>query len=100
MLKLERELASKQKLQLEIEQLRGQLKVMECMGGENDKAVKKKMEEMEEELKEKVDCKEIIDEEDEELNKLRKEWGEEVYMAVVTALKELNDMGAIQKKAL
>jgi predicted RND superfamily exporter protein len=55
--KLERELASKQKLQLEIEQLRGQLKVMECMGGENDKAVKKKMEEMEEELKEKVECK-------------------------------------------
>jgi hypothetical protein len=30
---------------------------MECMGGENDKAVKKKMEKMEEELKEKVDCK-------------------------------------------
>ena len=57
MLKLERELASKQKLQLEIEQLRGQLKVMECMGGENDKAVKKKIEEMEEELKEKVDYK-------------------------------------------
>ena len=55
--KLERELASKQKLQLEIEQLRGQLKVMECMGGENDKTVKKKIEEMEEELKEKVECK-------------------------------------------
>ena len=30
---------------------------MGCMWGENDKAVKKKMEEMEEELKEKVDCK-------------------------------------------
>ena len=30
---------------------------MECMGGENDKAVKKKMEVMEEESKEKVDCK-------------------------------------------
>ena len=61
MLKLERELASKQKLQLEIEQLRGQLKVMECMGGENDKAVKKKMEEMEEELKEKVEQLEDVD---------------------------------------
>lgn len=55
MLNLERELASKQKLQLDIEELRGQLKVMECMGGENDNAVKKKMEEMEEELKEKVE---------------------------------------------
>lgn len=55
MLNLERELASKQKLQLDIEELRGQLKVMECMGGENDKAVKKKMEEMDEELKEKVE---------------------------------------------
>ena len=30
---------------------------MECMGGENDKAVKKKLEGMEEELKEKVNCK-------------------------------------------
>ena len=30
---------------------------MEYMGSENDKAVKKKMEEMEEELKEKVNCK-------------------------------------------
>jgi hypothetical protein len=30
---------------------------MKCMGGENDKAIKKKMEEIEGELKEKVDCK-------------------------------------------
>ncbi|GMY35649.1 factor of DNA methylation 5-like [Fagus crenata] len=37
------------------------------------------------------EAKEVIDEEDEKLNKLRKEWGEEVYMAVVTALKELNE---------
>lgn len=34
---------------------------------------------------------EIIDEEDEKLSKLRKEWGEEVYMAVVTALTEMNE---------
>ncbi|KAF5739032.1 XH/XS domain-containing protein [Tripterygium wilfordii] len=34
---------------------------------------------------------EIIDEEDEKLRNLKEEWGSEIYMAVVTALKELNE---------
>ncbi|KAK9274866.1 hypothetical protein L1049_022120 [Liquidambar formosana] len=192
-LKLEKDLDAKQKLQLEIEELRGKLKVMEYMGGENDTGLQKKMESMEEELKEKVEeledlealnltlivkeresndqleaarremiagltgllsgcttigikrlgelsvkpfqkaCKkkypvkkaleksallcskwqeyiqdptwhpfkvveiegkdneELLNEEDERLNNLRKEWGKEVYVAVVTALKEMNE---------
>lgn len=35
--------------------------------------------------------KEIIDEDDVKLKELRSEWGEEVYNAVVTALKEINE---------
>ncbi|GLT88115.1 hypothetical protein SLE2022_061540 [Rubroshorea leprosula] len=35
--------------------------------------------------------KEIIDEEDELLRSLKQEWGDEIYEAVVTALKELNE---------
>ncbi|MBA0865309.1 hypothetical protein Goshw_011046 [Gossypium schwendimanii] len=35
--------------------------------------------------------KEILNEEDEKLTNLKLEWGEEIYNAVVTALKELNE---------
>ncbi|KAJ7964530.1 factor of DNA methylation 1-like [Quillaja saponaria] len=38
-----------------------------------------------------VNCKEIINDDDEELQELRKEYGEVVYMAVTTALLELNE---------
>lgn len=34
---------------------------------------------------------EVINDEDESLKKLKDEWGEDVYNAVVTALKELNE---------
>ncbi|XP_057969603.1 factor of DNA methylation 1-like [Malania oleifera] len=191
-LKLEKELDAKQKLELEIERLRGHLNVMECMGGENDKKLQKNTQELEEELNDKVeelegleamnqtlmvkeresndelqaarretiagligqlsanaaigikrmgevsakpfqvackkkypaaeaseksallcsmweenikdpcwhpfkvieiegDSKEILNEEDEKLTELRKDYGEEVYSAVVTALKEINE---------
>lgn len=54
-LQLEKQLDAKQKLELEIQQLRGQLQVMKHMGGEEDIEVKKKMEEMSEQLQEKVE---------------------------------------------
>nr|XP_029120682.1 protein INVOLVED IN DE NOVO 2 isoform X2 [Elaeis guineensis]XP_029120683.1 protein INVOLVED IN DE NOVO 2 isoform X2 [Elaeis guineensis] len=54
-LQLEKQLDAKQKLELEIQQLRGQLQVMKHMGGEEDSEVKKKVEEMSEQLKEKVE---------------------------------------------
>ena len=34
---------------------------------------------------------EIINEEDEKLQKLKQEWGDEIYMAVTTSLKEINE---------
>lgn len=54
-LQLEKQLDAKQKLELEIQQLKGKLQVMKHMGGEDDSVVKKKMEEMSEELKEKIE---------------------------------------------
>ncbi|XP_031487397.1 factor of DNA methylation 2-like [Nymphaea colorata] len=39
-------------------------------------------------------CKEIINEDDEKLKELKAEWGEGIYEAVVTALKELNEYNA------
>lgn len=54
-LNLEKQLDAKQKLELEIQQLKGKLNVMKYMGGEDDTGVKKKMEEMSEELQDKIE---------------------------------------------
>ncbi|KAB1218789.1 hypothetical protein CJ030_MR3G026669 [Morella rubra] len=189
-LQLEKQLDSKQKLEMEIQDMKGKLQVMKHLG--DDAAIKKKMEEMDGDLQEKIDdlseleslnsilvskerqsndelqearkqliegltemlrgstdigikrvgeidlkpfqnaCKqrfppeeanvqtatvcslwqqnlkdprwypfkvvdndgstqEILHEEDEKLRDLKREWGDEVYMAVVTALKEINE---------
>lgn len=51
-LQLEKQLDAKQKLELEIEQLKGKLKVLKHIGGDDD-TVQKKVLEMMEDLKEK-----------------------------------------------
>ncbi|XVF26498.1 hypothetical protein REPUB_Repub14bG0021400 [Reevesia pubescens] len=53
-LQLEKQLDAKQKLEMEIEDLKGKLQVMKHLG-QDDAAVQKKMEEMNNELKEKID---------------------------------------------
>lgn len=191
-LQLEKQLDAKQKLEMEIEEIKGKLQVMKHLGDEDDAAVQKKMEDMSNELQEKVEdlndvesmnhvliakerqsndelqdarkqlitgltdmitartnigikrmgeidhkafqdtCKkrfhieeanlqatklcslwqehlknpewhpfkvvevngnpqEILDEEDEKLRNLKQEWGVQIYAAVVTALKEMNE---------
>lgn len=52
-LDLERDLNAKQKLQMEIEELKGKVKVMEHMG--DDAAVQKQIQEMNEEVNEKIE---------------------------------------------
>ncbi|KAJ7975729.1 factor of DNA methylation 1-like [Quillaja saponaria] len=52
---LEKQLDAKQKLEMEIEELKGKLQVMKHLGDEDDTAVKKKMEEMNDELKQKIE---------------------------------------------
>ncbi|KAH0919116.1 hypothetical protein HID58_026776, partial [Brassica napus] len=59
---LEEELNNKQKLQMEIQELKGKLKVMKHREDEDDEDVKKKMKKMNEELEEK--CSELQDLED------------------------------------
>lgn len=53
-LQLEKQLDAKQKLEMEIEDLKGKLQVMKHLG-QDDAAVQKKIEEMNTELKEKID---------------------------------------------
>ncbi|XP_021648568.2 factor of DNA methylation 1 [Hevea brasiliensis] len=52
---LEKQLDAKQKLELEIEELKGKLQVMKHLGDQDDTAVQKKMKEMNDELEQKVE---------------------------------------------
>ncbi|XP_050379342.1 factor of DNA methylation 1 [Argentina anserina] len=52
-LHLEKQLNAKQKVEMEIEELKGKLEVMKHIGDQDDDAVQKKIKDMEEELKEK-----------------------------------------------
>jgi chromosome segregation ATPase len=54
-LQLEKQLDAKQKLELEIQQLKGQLQVMKHMGGEEDSTVRQKMEDLTSELNDKIE---------------------------------------------
>ncbi|KAL5226852.1 hypothetical protein ABZP36_015117 [Zizania latifolia] len=54
-LKLEQQLDAKQKLELDIQQLKGKLEVMKHMPGDEDLASKNKIDELSEELQEKID---------------------------------------------
>ncbi|XP_041001106.1 factor of DNA methylation 1 [Juglans microcarpa x Juglans regia] len=54
-LQLEKQLDDKQKLEMEIEEIKGKLQVMKHLGDEDDAAIQKKMEEMNDELKEKFE---------------------------------------------
>nr|XP_010910789.3 factor of DNA methylation 1 [Elaeis guineensis] len=59
-LQLEKQLDQKQKLQLEIEQLKGTLRVMEHLKGEDDTDMEKKMEELTEKLEEEKNILESL----------------------------------------
>lgn len=54
-LELERDIDAKQKLEMEIAELKGKLEVMKHLGGNDDAAVQNKIKEMNEELKDKME---------------------------------------------
>ncbi|KAL1817206.1 hypothetical protein ACET3Z_019780 [Daucus carota] len=120
-IELQKKLDDKQQLELDIEQLRGAVEVMRPISDGGDAEAQKKMESLEENLKEKEEdlesleelnqalivkekkasdelqdarkelISEIIDEEDHCLKTIKSEWGNEAYDAVVTALTEMNE---------
>lgn len=61
-LQLEKQLALKHKMELEIQQIRSNIQVMKHMDDEEDQSLKKKMKEMDDELKEKVEDMEALEE--------------------------------------
>lgn len=54
-IQLEKQLDAKQKLEMEIEELKGKMEVMKHLGNADDEAVQTKMKEMNEELEDKID---------------------------------------------
>ncbi|XP_073035057.1 factor of DNA methylation 1-like [Primulina eburnea] len=54
-LELERNLDEKQKLEMEIQELKGKLEVMKHLGGDDDAAAQQRIDQMKEQLEEKVD---------------------------------------------
>ncbi|CAJ2656487.1 unnamed protein product [Trifolium pratense] len=60
-LQLEKQLDAKQKLEMEIVELRGKLQVMKHLGDQDDAAIKKKMEEMNAELTDKIESLEDME---------------------------------------
>jgi len=60
-LQLEKQLDAKQKIEMEIEELKGKLQVMKHLGDQDDEAIKKKMEEMSTELADKIESLEDME---------------------------------------
>lgn len=60
-LELKKQLDSKQKLELEIQELKGKMQVMEHLGDADDDVVQEKMKEMKDELEEKVENLELLE---------------------------------------
>ncbi|KAI6689836.1 hypothetical protein NL676_026664 [Syzygium grande] len=84
-LELQRELNAKQKLKMEIEELKGKVGVMKHLEDQDDEAVQKKMKEMNDELKEKK----------EELTNL-----EDLNSALISKERQSNDEVQEARKAL
>ncbi|PKA56393.1 hypothetical protein AXF42_Ash014896 [Apostasia shenzhenica] len=109
-LELERELDAKQKLQLEIEQLRGKIEVMKHMESDEE-SIKKKMEEMQAELDDKIEEQQYLEKLNSDLLTKQVASNNELQEARKQLIKGLKDtlnartkigikrMGAVDEKA-
>ncbi|CAH9104711.1 unnamed protein product [Cuscuta europaea] len=91
-LKLEKDIDAKQKLEMEIEDLNGKLEVMKHMGGEDDAAVQAKIKEMNEQLESKREEMQDLDEMNSALLKRERQSNDELQEARKALLQALPDM--------
>ncbi|KAL6570433.1 hypothetical protein OROMI_014947 [Orobanche minor] len=91
-LELERRLDEKQKLEMEIEELKGKLEVMKHMGDDDDGAVQKKIDQMNELLLEKKDDLDGLEELNNQLLTKERQSNEELQEARKVLIAGLNDM--------
>ncbi|KAF8396789.1 hypothetical protein HHK36_018422 [Tetracentron sinense] len=102
-IQLEKQLDAKQALELEIERLKGTLNVMKHMGGDEDLEVKKKMEEMSEELKDKEGELEGLEDLNQALIVKERKSNDELQDArkeLITGLKEMSNRALIGVKRM
>ncbi|KAL5160455.1 Factor of DNA methylation 1 [Glycine soja] len=91
-LQLEKQLDAKQKLEMEIEELKGKLQVMKHLGDEDDAAVQNKIKEMNDELQEKVDNLENMEAMNQTLIVKERQSNDELQEARKELIKGLDDM--------
>ncbi|GAU42601.1 hypothetical protein TSUD_49500, partial [Trifolium subterraneum] len=91
-LQLEKQLDAKQKLEMEIEELRGKLQVMKHLGDQDDAAIKKKMEEMTAELTDKIESLEDMESMNQTLIVKERQSNDELQEARKELIEGLNAM--------
>ncbi|KAJ9689281.1 hypothetical protein PVL29_014788 [Vitis rotundifolia] len=91
-LQLEKQLDAKQKLEMEIEEIKGKLQVMKHLGDEDDTAVQNKMKEMNEELEEKVGEMENLESLNQTLIVKERQSNDELQAARTELITGLKDM--------
>ncbi|XP_027344592.1 factor of DNA methylation 1-like isoform X1 [Abrus precatorius] len=91
-LQLEKQLDAKQKLEMEIEELKGKLQVMKHLGDEDDAAVQNKIKEMNDELQEKIDNLENMEAMNQTLIVKERQSNDELQEARKELIKGLEDM--------
>ncbi|XP_062008019.1 factor of DNA methylation 1-like [Rosa rugosa] len=91
-LQLEKQLNAKQKVEMEIEELKGKLEVMKHLGDQDDDAVQKKMKDMKQELGEKIEELEDLESLNQTLIAKERQSNDELQEARKELIKGLTDM--------
>ncbi|XP_011073344.1 factor of DNA methylation 1 [Sesamum indicum] len=91
-LELERNLDEKQKLELEIEELKGKLEVMKHMGGDDDGVIQQKIDKMNQQLAEKKDDLEGLEDLNQQLLAKERQSNDELQEARKELIEALKDM--------
>ncbi|CAN0837446.1 Protein INVOLVED IN DE NOVO 2 [Linum grandiflorum] len=102
-IQLEKQLDAKQKLELEIEQLRGSLKVMQHMGDDGDAEILKKVEDVMKDLKEKEDELDSVEALNQTLIVKERKSNDELQDArkeLLNCLKDISNRGHIRVKRM